>query len=111
MILDIMCTNLNKINLFPKTIVEEIMQNIKTLLTTIVGTVPLDRKLGIDGTIIDYPINKAIAKFSIYILESIQEYEPRVIVLEIDYEKNLETALDGKLYPRVKVRVKDDYIR
>lgn len=102
---------MTKINFFPETTTEEIMQNIQTLLSTRVGTVPLDRKLGLNGTIIDNPINKAKERLVIDILETIQEYEPRVEVTDIGFVENTSSALDGIMYPKVKVRVKDEYIR
>ena len=54
-ILDV-TASLNEINLFPKNEKIEILQNIKTILTTIKGTVPLDRDFGIDSSVIDKPV-------------------------------------------------------
>lgn len=98
------------INWFPQTALEEILQNVAVLLTTIIGTVPLDRRLGIPLTFIDEPMQRGMIKLSIFAVETLQEYEPRVVVQEIDFVPNPEAALDGKLYPRVVVRVLDEYI-
>ena len=47
----------SEIVLFPENVLIEIIQNIKTILTTLQGTVPLDRDFGIDGTLIDKVVN------------------------------------------------------
>ena len=98
------------INLFPQTIVEEILQNVAVLITTVIGTVPLDRRLGVPITFIDEPQPRGMMKLTIFMLETIQTYEPRVQVQEIDFVPNPEAALDGKLYPRVKVVIPDEYL-
>ena len=101
---------LEEINLFPDTRIEEIVQNIQVLLTTVVGSVPLDRSLGIAAEFIDAPQPQAMMKMSIFALETIQQYEPRVEVTEIDFVPNPGDATDGKLYPKVTVRVFDEYL-
>jgi len=99
-----------RINWFPTTVFEEIIQNVAVLMTTVVGTVTLDRRLGIMATFIDEPIPRGMMQLSIFLLETIQEYEPRVEVLEVDFAPNPVDAMDGKLYPRVKVRILDEYL-
>ena len=98
------------INWFPETTLEEILQNVMILLTTVAGTVPLDRKLGIPAAFIDEPMQRAQTKLSIFALETLQEYEPRVHVQEIDFVPNPDDAMDGRLYPRVVVRILDEYL-
>jgi phage baseplate assembly protein W len=101
---------LAKINLFPATVVEEIMQNIRILLTTVVGSVPLDRKLGLNAVFIDEPEPRAMMKLSIFTVETIQDYEPRVEVKDVTFTPNPEDALDGRLYPKVTVRILDEFL-
>ena len=102
--------NSTKINWFPQTAIEEILQNVATILTTAVGTVPLDRELGISATFIDEPMPRGIAKATVFALESIQEQEPRVEVTQIDYVPDPDAALGGRLSPRVVVRILDEYM-
>lgn len=101
---------LTDINLFPQTIVQEIVQNIGILLTTVVGSVPLNRDLGLQETFIDDPQPRAMMQLSIFALETIQDYEPRVEVTEIDFVPNPNDALDGRMYPKVMVRILDEYL-
>ena len=55
-IVDVTAT-LENIVIFPASEMEEIIQNIKTILTTLQGSVPLDREFGIDPSVIDKPVN------------------------------------------------------
>ena len=99
----------DSITLTPKNVVEEIMQNIKVIVTTVMGNVPFDRKFGIDGKFIDNPIKRK-SKLTICILESIQDFEPRAEVTNIEIIDDVESFGKGKLIPKLEVRIKDEYI-
>ena len=89
------------INLSPATEIEEIMQNINTLLLTPKYSVPLDREIGIDMTFLDRPVLQAKAAISAEVYQVITKYEPRVIVERVSF------AMDGeKLIPQVQVKLK-----
>lgn len=100
----------NNITLTPKNVVEEIIQNINIIVTTVQGNVPLDRKFGIDGEIIDAQAIKGKSKLMIYILESVQDFEPRAEVTSIDFIPDIESIGKGRLIPKLEVRIKDEYI-
>ena len=102
--------DLREINMFPKTALEEIIQNVRMILSTVRGTVPLDRNLGLDATFVDAPIMRAMMTFAVYATETIQDYEPRVAVEEIEWLPRPDAALDGRLYPGVKVRILDEFL-
>ena len=102
--------DLREINMFPKTKFEEIMQNVRMILSTAQGTVPLDRNLGLSAAFIDAPMQKAMMTFTVFATETIQDYEPRVVVEEIEWLPRHVEALDGRLYPRVKVRILDEFL-
>jgi len=109
-ILTILGIERSQINWFPQNIIEEIIQNVAVLLVTIVGSVPLDRNLGLDATFIDEPSPRGMMKFRIFAIETIQQYEPRVEITEVDFIRRPNEASDGRLYPRIKVRILDEYI-
>lgn len=91
------------VNFYPDTEVEEIMQNVRTILTTPKFSVPLDRSFGISGTVIDGIVNpEFIPSLQAEIVTAVQTYEPRVEVTEIS------TTADsaGNVYPVVKIRLK-----
>ena len=97
-----------KINLFPTTALEEILQNVRMILTTVAGSVPLDRAFGLTVSFIDDPEPRGMMKARIFLLEAIQDYEPRVEVTEVDFAPDTESALDGRLFPKVRVRIPDE---
>ena len=82
--------------------VEEVLQNVRTYLSTTRFSVVLDRTLGIDARVVDRPINKARAIISADILGGLPRHEPRAKVLSIAFSGD---GLDGALTPMVKVRV------
>ncbi|MDY3739384.1 MAG: hypothetical protein SO022_02860 [Selenomonadaceae bacterium] len=93
----------SEIVLFPENVLIEIIQNIKTILTTLQGTVPLDRDFGIDGTLIDKPLTVAKPLIVKDIKEKIEQYEPRAKFVSISWSGN---DIDGKLIPSIKVAIK-----
>lgn len=89
------------ISLIPDTELEEILQNVQTIISTMKGTIPLDREFGIDSRVIDLPMHVAQAKLSSEIFQAIKHYEPRVTIEDISFTATLE----GRLVPKVKVSV------
>lgn len=99
---------LDGVNFAPETEVEEILQNVRTILSTRIGTVPLDRALGISWEMIDQPL--PIAKMAMIeaVIEAIDTYEPRARVESVEFEENTEDAMQGILRPRVIVSLGDE---
>lgn len=95
--------NTENINFAPTAVVDEVVQNIKTLLSTFKGQVPLDRGFGISIDVMDLPPKRAMAKLQIEILESIQDYEPRAEVLSIDFKT--DRMAEGIIIPVVEVNI------
>lgn len=93
-----------KINLAPKTREEEILQNVKFLLSTPKFTVPLDRDFGLAQRFIDKPLPVAESLFRAEILDAIEKYEPRVEVENVTFEQG---DTPGMLIPRVEVNIVD----
>lgn len=91
--------DIKRLNLYAVGI-EEILQNISMIVTTPKGSVPLDRNFGVDMSALDMPLEIAENIFTAQIIEAIQDYEPRVTVDKVTYEKD---HLTGKLKPKVKV--------
>lgn len=80
---------------------EEIFQNIRTILSTPKGSVPLDRDFGIDLSYLDSPTPVTKAKLTTEIIAAVKRYEPRVSVTAISFTGDM----DGKLKPVVEVRI------
>lgn len=101
-ILDV-TAELKEISFSPTNEVEEILQNVKTILTTTKYSVPLDREFGINAEILDMPLPYVQAKLTAEIISAIQKYEPRVVVNKIIYNGD---GQEGKLIPTVRVVIK-----
>lgn len=82
--------------------VEEIAQNVRIILGTVRGTVPLDRAFGVPGDLVDIPVNQAM-RHAPAIAAAVEKYEPRCKVTHISFES--PEAMDGKLSPTVKIRI------
>lgn len=93
---------LDRIDFSPVSRAAEIVQNVKTLLSTRRGSVPLDRSLGVDMRAVDAPMQRAAAAFRVEIVEALRRFEPRCKVLRVDLEGD---AADGLLVPKVQVRI------
>lgn len=100
MILEIMAKDTNDFSWQPTTEAEEIIQNVRTILTTRRGSVPLDRAFGIDTALIDLPVTAIKGRLTTEIIEAVERFEPRVEVKEVKF---VGDAADGAVYPVVKV--------
>lgn len=88
-----------KINLAPKALIEEIIQNISMILQTVKNTAPLYRDFGVSAEFVDKPIPAAETLIIADIYEAIEKYEPRAGIQNVYFESN-ET---GKLNPCLEV--------
>lgn len=91
-----------KISLAPESIEAEVVQNVRMIITTVRGTVPLFRDFGLDSTIIDSPTLMAQAKISTEIIRQVRKHEPRAKITSLKYEV-LEI---GHLRPILTIAVK-----
>ena len=89
------------IDLVPNDEIQEILQNVRTIISTTRGSVPLDRAFGIDPNVIDIPMLQAKAKITNEILRAIRKYEPRAKVSRITFTGDL----NGRLVPDVSITI------
>lgn len=97
-------TAADKIKIMPVTVTEEVLQNVRTILSTIKGTVFMNRTFGISADLIDEPLNIAKARIEADIIEAVEEWEPRARVDSIEYQET-SMAKDGRLLPVIYVEV------
>ena len=96
--------NQGKIN-FGATGVEEVLQNVRMILTTPIFTVPLDREFGVDYSMLDMPMETAQALLRAEIYAKIRRYEPRATITDVSFEQSTLDHLDGRMIPRVRLEV------
>lgn len=100
--------NLAEVNFYPNTEVEEILQNVKMIITTPKGSVPLDRDFGISAGLIDLPIAAAQAKMTAEITAAVKKFEPRALVTEVLYSGK---EIDGILEVKVRIKLNERNLR
>ncbi|HOV79356.1 MAG TPA: GPW/gp25 family protein [Bacillota bacterium] len=94
----------DQIDFAPKTEVSEILQNIRTILSTPKFSVPLAREFGVSATMGDDPMPAAMARLTAEIVAAVQKWEPRARVTQVTYEGD---GREGVLRPKVRVRIND----
>ena len=95
--------SLEQIEIFPDNEQLEVIQNVKTILTTIQGTVPLDRDFGIDSEVIDKPVNVIRPLIVQEVKEKLAKYEPRVKFISMLWDG---AGSEGRIVPTVRVAIK-----
>ncbi|MFD0710644.1 GPW/gp25 family protein [Paenibacillus sp. GCM10027626] len=90
--------------IFGATGLEAIHQNVRTIITTIRNTVPLDRGFGLDASGLDAPSPIAQARMTEVVFNAINDFEPRVEVVSIEYEQDND---EGQLVPTVKYTLRE----
>ena len=93
------------ISFAPGTLVAEVLQNVRTILATRKGTVPLDRDFGLEWEHVDKPIHIAQALIQAEIIEAVERWEPRAAIDKIEFGKESEEAMDGLLNPIVTLSI------
>ena len=96
------------VNFAPETTAEEILQNIRTILVTRVGTVPLDRDFGLSWEHLDKPYPVARSLMTAAVVEAIEKYESRVTVDSVEFDGDSADAMQGLLRPRVTISIKSE---
>lgn len=91
----------------PDSVAEEVSQNVRMIIGTPKGSVPLDREFGLDFDVIDQPMPRAKALTEVDIVEQVGRYEPRARVLSIRWQENEAEAMDGRAHPVVTIDVED----
>ena len=93
-------TLLKNIDLAPKNVYQEVLQNIAVIIDTWEKTCPLLRELGLPAQLIGrpLPVVKNIMVGQLY--DQIEQFEPRAILGGITFEEN---AFIGKLIPIVEI--------
>lgn len=92
-----------EINFRPSSVIEEIFQNVTTIVATAKFSVPLFRSFGIDAIFLDEPTPLIKSKLVAEVIEKVEYFEPRVIVEEII----INTNEDGRMIPTLKISIRN----
>ena len=100
----VVSTREGELTFAPLTVAQEVVQNVRMIITTPKGTVPLDRDFGIDAVIVDRPIPVAQAILARDIVDAVKRYEPRARVTKVEFEDR-GGAINGVLNPIVRIEI------
>ena len=85
--------------------VAEVLQNVRVILSTRVGTVPFDRDFGVSWDMVDLPEPQARAELVAEIFDKVHQYEPRATVTRVEWTETRAEAMSGRLCPAVTLEV------
>lgn len=100
----------SRIDFAPATVAAEVVQNVRTIIATHIGTVPLFRDFGVSWDGIDRPLPVARAIVRAAVIEAIQKYEPRAVVDSVTWPEGDDAAADameGIMRPTVTISLAD----
>lgn len=86
-------TGLPEIAIMPATELEEIIQNVRMILNTFRGSVPMDRGFGVPSEFVDLPVTVLRTKVAAEIITAVNKFEPRAKVRKVNF--NLSDVADG----------------
>ncbi|MRN51998.1 GPW/gp25 family protein [Paenibacillus monticola] len=90
-------TKPSRINFSPASVAEEVGQNLRTILSTALGSAPLARGIGIDYSMVDEPYQIAEARLTGEIYTAIAEQEPRALVVGVSFNGTITDAMTGRV--------------
>ena len=101
-------TALSEVNFAPSSEEAEVVQNVRTILATRVGTVPLDRDFGVSWEHLDKPLPVARSLMRAEVIEAIERYEPRANIESVEFEETESDTMEGISRPRVILNLGED---
>ncbi len=93
-------TLLEQIDLAPKNVYQEVLQNIALIIDTFENTCPMFREVGMPPQLIGRPLPVVENIIVGQLYEQIERYEPRAILGKVTFEEN---AFTGKLIPIIEI--------
>lgn len=97
-----------RVNFSPLTLAEEVGQNIRYILSTALGSVPLAREIGIDFSMIDDPYPIAVARLTAEIYAAVGEQEPRAVITEVSFKGSILDAATGRIAAVVRYSLAEE---
>lgn len=87
--------------------VEEILQNVRVILTTPKGSLMGDRAFGVEQAFLDTPTPKAKAAYMTSVVEAVSRFEPRARVTAITWKPDADAAGEGRLVPVISLSIEE----
>ena len=71
----------------------ELLMSIQTLCSTYEGTIPLDRRVGIDSSVISESIDISKEIITADIFDKVEKYIPEVEVIEVSFKEGEDISM------------------
>ena len=71
----------------------ELLMSIQTLCSTYEGTIPLDRRVGLDSSVISESIDISKEIITADIFDKIEKYVPEVEVIEVSFKEGEDISM------------------
>lgn len=71
----------------------EILTSIRTLCSTYEGTIPLDRRVGLDSSVISESIDISKEIIAADIFDKVEKYIPEVEVIEVSFKEGEDISM------------------
>lgn len=94
-------------NIFEATGLISIRNCLATIANTRIGTVPMRRHFGTAWEWVDKPLPYAMAKYRADLINAIDKWEPRVKVISISFKSDATAAMNGRLIPVVRFKLRE----
>lgn len=95
-------SNPSLISFAPKSIEEEIQQNLFNIFKLRRNQVPYQRDIGLDGNLIDEKAETVKMMFQLDMTDQVSRFEPRVKILRFDWGN---VTIDGNLEPKIIFKI------
>jgi phage baseplate assembly protein W len=99
------------IDFAPSSVAREVLQNARTILNTVLGSVPLERNVGLSWEYVGMPISVAMNSLRVAIYDAFALQEPRAQIISIKFDEveNAESfAKEGVLKPCVRIYIDEE---
>lgn len=91
------------IDFAPETLEAEVQQNLRTIVTTTLGSAPGSRNVGVDYELTDEPVNIVQARITGAVMAAVMEQEPRVQIREVTFlHQSKEHMMYGRILPVIR---------
>jgi len=91
--------------------IRQLAQEIRTLLATCKGSVPLDRDFGVSWNVIDSPLPEARQLLISEVAAQLEKYIPRIQFKGIEFlDPGIENSVEGQMPYRVTVAIREEFL-
>lgn len=87
--------------------IEQIIQNVKVILATVKGSVPLDREFGVAADFLDSSLPVSRALYAAEAVRAVNAHEPRAEVVQVLWGEDQEGLMDGVMSPVVRIKIRE----